>query len=103
LRVLYKNTDLLEIKEKVKIIKKSISKVKKIEGQFDLIFMDPPYQMDLIIKKTLKKVLDFKIIKKKTVIVLEHAKKKKIVIPKEYEIIKEKNYGNSGLILIKLK
>ena len=65
--------------------------------------MDPPYQMDLIIKKTLKKVLDFKIIKKKTVIVLEHAKKKKIVIPKEYEIIKEKNYGNSGLILIKLK
>ena len=29
LRVLYKNTDLLEIKEKVKIIKKSISKVKK--------------------------------------------------------------------------
>ena len=30
LRVLYKNTDLLEIKEKVKIIKKSISKVKKI-------------------------------------------------------------------------
>ena len=103
MRVLYKNTDLLEIKEKVKIIKKSISKVKKIEGQFDLIFMDPPYQMDLIIKKTLKKVLDFKIIKKKTVIVLEHAKKKKIVIPKEYEIIKEKNYGNSGLILIKLK
>ena len=103
LRVLYKNTDLLEIKEKVKIIKKSIRNVKKIEGQFDLIFMDPPYQMDLIIKKTLKKVLDFKIIKKKTVIVLEHAKKKKIVIPKEYEIIKEKNYGNSGLILIKLK
>ena len=78
-------------------------KCKKIEGQFDLIFMDPPYQMDLIIKETLKKVLDFKIIKKKTVIVLEHAKKKKIVIPKEYEIIKEKNYGNSGLILIKLK
>ena len=68
LRVLYKNTDLLEIKEKVKIIKKSIRNVKKIEGQFDLIFMDPPYQMDLIIKKTLKKILDFKIIKKETII-----------------------------------
>ena len=93
----------LKIKENVKIIKRSIRKVKKIDGKFDLIFMDPPYQMDLIIKKTLKKILDFKIIKKKTVIVLEHAKKKKIVIPKEYEIIKEKNYGNSGLILIKLK
>ena len=38
--------------------------------------MDPPYQMDLIIKKTLKKILDFKIIKKESVIVLEYAKKK---------------------------
>jgi len=65
--------------------------------------MDPPYQMDLIIKKTLKKILDFKIIKKESVIVLEYAKKKKIVIPNDFEIIKEKNYGNSGLILIKLK
>jgi 16S rRNA G966 N2-methylase RsmD len=65
--------------------------------------MDPPYQMDLIIKKTLKKILDFKIIKKETVIVIEYAKKKKIVIPKDFEIIKKKNYGNSSLALIKLK
>ena len=74
LRVLYKNIDLLKVSEKVKIIKRSIRKVKKIDGQFDLIFMDPPYQMDLIIKKTLKKILDFKIIKKETVIVIEYAK-----------------------------
>ena len=103
LRVLYKNVDHLKVKEKVNIIKRSIRKVKQINGKFDLIFMDPPYQMNLILKKTLKKVLDFKIIKKKTIIVLEHAKKKKIVIPKEFEIIKEKNYGNSSLTLIKLK
>ena len=70
LRVLYKNIDLLKVSEKVKIIKRSIRKVKKIDGQFDLIFMDPPYQMDLIIKKTLKKILDFKITKKETVIII---------------------------------
>ena len=103
LRVLYKNIDLLKVSEKVKIIKRSIRKVKKIDGKFDLIFMDPPYKMDLIIKKTLKKIQDFKIIKKKTVIVIEHAKNKTMVIPKDFEIVKEKNYGNSGLILIKLK
>ena len=103
LRVLYKNIDHLKVNENVKIIKRSIRKVKKIDGKFDLIFMDPPYQMDLIIKKTLKKILDFKIIKKGSVIVLEYAKKKKIVISNDFEIIKEKNYGNSGLILIKLK
>ena len=65
--------------------------------------MDPPYQMDLIIKKTLKKILDFKIIKKETVIVIEYAKKKKIAIHKNFEIIKKKDYGNSVLALIKLK
>ena len=103
LRVLYKNINHLKVSEKIKIIKRSIRKVKKIDGKFDLIFMDPPYQMDLIIKKTLKKILDFKIIKKKTVIVLEHAKNKTMVIPKDFEIIKEKNYGNSSLTLIKRK
>ena len=103
LRVLYKNIDLLKVSEKVKIIKRSIRKVKKIDGQFDLIFMDPPYQMDLIIKKTLKKILDFKITKKETVIVIEYAKKKKIVIPKDFKIIKKKDYGNSSIALIQLK
>ena len=103
LRVLYKNADHLKVNEKVEIIKRSIRKVKKIDGKFDLIFMDPPYQMDLIIKKTLKKILDFKITKKEAVIIIEYAKKKKIVIPKEFEIIKEKNYGNSSITLIKLK
>ena len=65
--------------------------------------MDPPYQMDIIFKKTLKKILDFKAIKKNSLVILEHARKKKIVIPKEFEIIKEKNYGNSSVTLIKLK
>ena len=103
MRVLYKNVDHLKVNENVKIIKRSIRKVKKIEEKFDLIFIDPPYQMNLIIKKTLKKILDFKIIKKKTLIVLEHSNKKKISIPKDFEIIKEKYYGNSGLTLVKLK
>ena len=103
LRVLYKNIDHLKVNEKVKIIKRSIRKVKKIDGKFDLVFMDPPYIMDIIFKKTLKKILEFKIIKKNSLVILEHARKKKIIIPKEFEIIKEKNYGNSGLTLIKLK
>ena len=76
LRVLYKNIDHLKVNEKVKVIKRSIRKVKKIEEKFDLILMDPPYQMDLIIKITLKKILNFKIIKNETVIVIEHGKKK---------------------------
>ena len=103
LRVLYKNIDHLKVSKKVKIIKRSIRMVKKIDGKFDLIFMDPPYQMDLIIKKTLKKILDFKIIKKETLIILEYAKRKKISIPKDLKVVKKKYYGNSSLKLIKLK
>ena len=76
LRVLYKNADHLKVNEKVEIIKRSIRKVKKIEEKFDLILMDPPYQMDLIIKITLKKILNFKIIKNETVFVIEQGKKK---------------------------
>ena len=65
--------------------------------------MDPPYRMNIIFKKTLLKVLSFKILKENALIVLEHASEKKISIPKDFEIIKEKNYGNSSLTLIKLK
>ena len=42
-------------------------------------------------------------LEKNSLVILEHARKKKIVIPKEFEIIKEKNYGNSSITLIKLK
>ena len=38
-----------------------------------------------------------------TPIVPSRPKKKKISIPKDFEIIKEKIYGNSSLTLIKLK
>ena len=103
LKVLYKNVDHLDVNKKVKIIKRSIGKVKKIDGKFDLVFMDPPYKMDEIFNKTLKKVLEFKIIKDNSLIILEHARKKKIIIPKVFKIIKEKNYGNSSLTLIKVK
>ena len=48
LRILYKNIDHLKINEKVKVIKRSIKNVKKINEKFDIIFLDPPYQMDLI-------------------------------------------------------
>ena len=77
LNILYKNINLLKVNEKVKIIKRSIRKVKKIDGKFDLIFIDPPYRMNIIQKKTLKKIIEFKILKKKTLIVLEHSRKKK--------------------------
>tara|TARA_B100000029_G_scaffold476009_1_gene519793 strand:- start:9093 stop:9665 length:573 start_codon:yes stop_codon:yes gene_type:complete len=103
LSVLYKNADHLNVKEKVKIIKKSIKKVKKINEKFDLIFMDPPYELNMMFEETLKKILDFKIIKKNSLLILEHAKKQKIIIPNEFIIIKKKNYGNSGITLIKIK
>ena len=62
---------------------------------YELILMEDAIQLVTI--------LDFKIIKKETLIILEYAKRKKLNIPKDFKVIKKKDYGNSSLKLIKLK
>ncbi len=76
-----------------------ISEVNK--GEFDLIFLDPPFK-DGEINKLIQNIKNFKIIKKKGVIVIHRNKKTKENINKSLKILRIENYGNSKIIFGKI-
>ena len=64
-----------------------------------IIFIDPPYKTENI-NLILIKILENKIKIKETIIVIETERDEKIIIPKELNIFKEKNYGKTKLLFI---
>ena len=62
------------------------------EKQFDLIFLDPPYNSHYG-EKALSRIVQLKRLTDDGVIVFEHHKKSKFQVPEGLEIVDEKTYG----------
>ena len=75
----------------------------KIKAKLDLIFLDPPYESDLIYKSLIQ-ISKLNILNKNTEIILETDDpvriKNELDQIKGYKIIKEKNYGRVSIIII---
>lgn len=101
LECIKRNRTLLKVEEQSQILAGDVFKVikalEKQDKQFDCIFIDPPYHLE--IHETLMQQLDqSKILSDCGVILLEQ-KKEKVVIPplKSLFLHKERMYGNSIL------
>ncbi|MEO0226082.1 MAG: RsmD family RNA methyltransferase, partial [candidate division WOR-3 bacterium] len=76
------------------IIKSDVFRaVKKLPQQyFDIIFLDPPYQKNLL-NRAIISILD--LLTKSGIIVVEHHKREAMIVPSGYYLFKEKRYGDS--------
>ena len=73
----------------------SLNVCKKFEQKFDVIYIDPPY-FSGIYEKSLETVKNIS----KGVIILEHVTE--IDIPSDFEIIKQKKYGDKFITFLKI-
>ncbi|WGS65051.1 16S rRNA (guanine(966)-N(2))-methyltransferase RsmD [Marinitoga aeolica] len=94
-----KNAKKMKIDNKIKLICSDFRKiVVKLTEKYDIIFMDPPFQMGLA-GEALKKISENKnIYDENTIIIVEHSKREKL--EKKYgdlTIYKEYNYGDIKL------
>jgi len=105
-KLLKENVNKLGLKEVTMIlpleIEKGLKNLSKKGEIFDIIFMDPPYDKGLI-KPTLYKIIDFGILKKEGVIVVEHTARERPSPIFGLEIIKEKHYGDTFITLLHLR
>ena len=67
---------------------------------FDLVFIDPPYHKD-IVPKVMKLLINNNWLKDGTIIVIEMAKLDDYVLNENIEILREKLYGKSKLLVLK--
>ena len=110
-------------KDAIEIIKKNIDKthmngnvelynldfkncIEKIKNQrFDLIYLDPPYNTENI-KQSLNLIIEFEILKKEGIIILETDDESRILKEIEnidVEIKDKRKYGRASIIFLKLK
>lgn len=91
-----KNAKNLKINNKIRLICSDFRKsIAKLNEKYDIIFMDPPFQMGLA-AEALKKISENKnIYDTDTIIIVEHSKRE--ILDKNYDdlnLIKEYHYGD---------
>lgn len=102
-RNLLKNTVLFPTeKEKINIIRASVENLPIASEQYDLIFMDAPYNKGLS-EVALSQIDEKKWLKEDALCMVEVEKTEQIVIPSCYEIKNERIYGLAKIIFLQYK
>ena len=100
LSVLKKNIDNLNQQNQTKVIEKDIfseNTLKLLNDKFDIIFMDPPYK-EKKLSFLLSAITELELLNTEGIIIIHRHKKEEDDLPKEFNLILEKNYGISKII-----
>ncbi len=100
------NVEKTHFKEKAEIINTDFEKcLKSIKDKIDVVYIDPPYQTDYILK-TLEILEKSNIIKEETKIILETDNEERILKQIEhlkFKIIDKRKYGIANIIFLKIQ
>lgn len=105
INVIHKNIEKTHFQEKVKIYNTDFEKcLKQLQGRkIDIIYLDPPYKTDFIIK-ALKLILELDLINEKSKIIIETDNEQNVL--KEIEkinikIVDKRKYGRAYIMFCK--
>ncbi len=80
--------------------KNSLELLKNSNIKFDIIFLDPPYKLNLI-NECLTKIYNYNLLNQEGIIVCEYENEN--INTDKYELIKEKKYGSKNIKIYKWK
>lgn len=105
IKMIKQNLDKTHLTENAKVVNKSYeSCLNTLNDKFDLIFLDPPYKLDIAVK-ALKIILDKNILNNNGLVIIEtdeiERDKQEIELLDNVKIIDERKYGRANLIFIK--
>jgi 16S rRNA (guanine966-N2)-methyltransferase len=81
-----------------KYIKKHAEEAKP---KFDLVFMDPPYNL-LICSKMLELLAHYQILEEGAILCIEHDKGEQLVLPEGFELINTKKFGATHVDFVEI-
>jgi len=107
--MIYSNLEKTKLNSKAVVIKNDYKKALEFLSnqkiQFDLIYLDPPYELNLAVD-SVNKILKFNLLKEKGNIIIETDDEKRELLELEnsqIDIIDIRKYGRVSLIFLKLK
>ena len=78
--------------------KKALNYLK--DKKIDLIFLDPPYKTDFI-EQSIKLIDQYNILSDEGLIICENDSLDKIVYPDNYEVVKDRKYGDKWVVILR--
>ena len=78
--------------------KKALNYLK--DKKIDLIFLDPPYKTDYI-EQSIKLIDEYNILSEDGLIICENDSLDKIVYPNNYEVVKDRKYGDKWVVILR--
>lgn len=107
IQVINKNIEKTHLKEKTKLYNMdSIDLIKReIKEKLDLIYIDPPYDSNLVIN-SIKIILEKNITKDETIIIIETDEIEKILKGLQQikvEIIDKRKYGRANIVFLRVR
>jgi len=105
LEILRKNIELLKVENQIKILTENVKNLNSLNEDFDLIFLDPPYNENY--QEIVENLLEKKYLKPKTLLVIEFEAKKFQIFEeffiRNFEILDQRIYGISLFGFFKIK
>lgn len=94
-----KSAHAINIAHQVTTLQISALKLPKAHCKYDIVFIDPPYYNDFI-SKSIDSLVNNNWLHNHSILVIEMGYKENINIPKYFNIIKEKIFGNTKLLIL---
>lgn len=103
LTLIEKNVRFCRVDDKAKFLNLSYEKaIKKVaDMKFDLIFLDPPYGLEML-QKAIDLIVEYDILSEDGIIIAEHPTEEIATLNEKVEIYREVNYGIMKMSLIKM-
>ncbi|MEO0076061.1 MAG: 16S rRNA (guanine(966)-N(2))-methyltransferase RsmD [candidate division WOR-3 bacterium] len=102
LKQLSKITNHHQLDLEIKVIPTDVQKALDLlkDEQFDIIFLDPPYNQQLI-QPVINKIAQYNLLTANGIIVIEHHRLESFLIPENLSIFKQKKYHDTIITIIK--
>lgn len=98
-KIIKDNISLLSVENMTGLFCQDVeSFIKNNNKKYDLVFMDPPYDEGYY-QDTLRALLEYGLLKNPAVLMIEYRENYKPEIPEGLVVIKEKDYGSTGIII----
>ncbi|MCF6217031.1 MAG: 16S rRNA (guanine(966)-N(2))-methyltransferase RsmD [Emcibacter sp.] len=102
LQLVKKNSSLMGNLDKITVRNVSAPKFLRPKIAYDVIFLDPPYELD-IIPDTINALRDNGYFADHTILIAEYAAKNNIRFPDFLNIIKDRTYGDARFTILTIK
>lgn len=107
-RAILENLNKTRLIDQAQILKtdvsEALSRLAWQKKRFDLIFLDPPYKIDLInLKKVLNSIIEFNLLSQHALVIVEHSSRINLLVPAQLHLVSRHKYGDTAWSVLKLK